>query len=617
MPTPSENSGRGSTMTQTKIEDVAILVVDDEVSLRNTFRIFLQRAGYNPIVTVGSFAEAVKAVSTQIFDLIICDIVLESHSGIDLLKRFRQLGIHCPVVMITGYPQVETAAEAVRLGAFDYLAKPVDKEALLKITRLAILQHRLEQSKLAAELAREQYRCFLETIFKSVSDSIISVDPGMNIIKANHAASLLFRQMHLELIEGANLGDLLGKCEELFPLAQNTVRVLKTGIELTDHRLEYSKGKMCKVLSICINPLNNGTGTPTGAVLVFRDMTPKDQNRNLERTQFHRMIGASLTMQNVYLLIEKIGRVDTSVLITGASGTGKELVVHALHQESPRNKGPLVMVDCTAIQDNLLESELFGHKKGSFTGAEENRMGRILQAEGGTLFLDEIGDISKIMQLRLLRFLQEKTFYPVGSDKEVQADVRVIAATNVDLREKVRNGSFREDLYFRLLIIEIHLPALKTRKGDIELLTNHFILAFADKLGKSITGISEQARALLCRYDWPGNVRQLEHYIERACVLCQDATISTAHLPEEIFEENSMERPHNLSVPEWRGELQRDRLHQITLSAQELDAAEGILSALKKAGGNKAKAARILKIDRSTLYRKIRELHLDINLFAN
>ena len=199
-------------------------------------------------------------------------------------------------------------------------------------------------------------------------------------------------------------------------------------------------------------------------------------------------------MQNVYLLVEKIGRVDTSVLITGASGTGKELVVDALHQESPRHNKPLIMVDCTALQDNLLESELFGHKKGSFTGAEENRQGRILQAEGGTLFLDEIGDISKTKQLRLLRFLQEKTFYPVGCDKEIQVDVRVIAATNVNLKEKVQNGSFREDLYFRLLIIEINLPPLQVRTGDIALLTNHFVHLYAHKSDKSI--LEEEASAV-------------------------------------------------------------------------------------------------------------------------
>ncbi len=603
-------------MPQANTEEAAILVVDDEVSLRNTFRIFLQRAGYKTVMAVGSFAEAVKVVSSRMFDLIICDIVLESHSGIDLLRRFRQLGVNCPVVIITGFPQVETASEAVRLGAFDYLAKPVEKEALLKIARLAIQQYHLEQGKQAAELAREQYRRFLETIFKSVSDSIISVDPGMNILKVNNAALTLFQQMQMDLFEGGNLANILKKSKGLCQLVDVVAQVMKTGIELTDHRLECFLAETCRVLSVCISPLDNGTGAPVGAVLVLRDMTLKEQNQVSERTHFHRMIGASPVMQNVYLLIEKIGRVDTSVLITGASGTGKELVVHALHQESPRRNKPLIMVDCSAIQDNLLESELFGHKKGSFTGAEENRMGRILQAEGGTLFLDEIGDISKIMQLRLLRFLQEKTFYPVGSDKESQVDVRVIAATNVDLKAQVENGSFREDLYFRLLIIEIHLPPLRDRKDDIALLTNHFIHLYAHKLDKGITGISEQALALLSLYDWPGNVRQLEHSIERACILCQDATISTEHLPEEIVKKAQIDRSGILPAGEWGNEHQTDRIHQYTLTEQEQQTTEEIISALRKAGGNKAKAARILKVDRSTLYRKMRELHIDMDTFT-
>jgi DNA-binding NtrC family response regulator len=604
-------------MPPTKTEETAILVVDDEVSLRNTFRIFLQRAGYTCVIAVGTFAEAVQAVSARMFDLIICDIVLESHSGIDLFKRFRSLGVNCPVVIITGYPHVETASEAVRLGAFDYLAKPVEKEALLKIARLAIQQYHLEQGKKAAELAREQYRHFLETIFKSVTDSIISIDRSMKIMKVNNAATLLFRQMQIDLSENANLAGLLKNSKGLCQLADDVAQVMKTGCELTDHRLECCPGDTCKVLSICISPLDNGTEAPAGAVLVLRDMALKEQNHISQRTHFHKMIGASPAMQNVYVLIERIGRVDTSVLITGASGTGKELAVHALHQESPRRNRPLVMVDCTAIQDNLLESELFGHKKGSFTGAEENRLGRILQADGGTLFLDEIGDISNVMQLRLLRFLQEKTFYQVGSDKEIQVDVRVIAATNVDLREKVKNGSFREDLYFRLLIIDIHLPLLRARTGDIALLTNHFINRFARKMDKSITGISEQALALLCRYDWPGNVRQLEHSIERACILCQDATISTEHLPEDIIKEPQTDPPHILPGPQCTDEPQRVKVSQNNLTEQEQQDTAGIISALKKAGGNKAKAARILKVDRSTLYRKMRELHIDMNIFTS
>ncbi len=603
-------------MTETAITEAAILIVDDEISLRNTFSIFLKRAGYSTVIAVGSFAEAVKAVSSRMFDLIICDIVLESHSGLELFKRFRQLGVTCPLVIITGYPEIETASEAVRLGAFDYLPKPVEKEALLKTTRLAIRQYHLEQGKREAELARERYRLFLETLFKSVSDCIISVDHTLRILKINHAADVLLADIQPALKEGENLHS-ISKKNVLGQLTDDVGKVMKTGIEMVDHRVELFVGETCKVLSICISPLDNGMGEQAGAVLVLRDMTPKKQIQGQKKNRFHKILGASPAMQGVYLLLENIGRVDTSVLVTGASGTGKELAVHALHQESPRRDRPLVMVDCTAMTDTLLESELFGHKKGAFTGAEENRMGRILQADGGTLFLDEIGDISMTMQLRLLRFLQEKTFYPVGSDKEMRVDVRVVAATNVNLKEKVKAGSFREDLYFRLLIIDIHLPLLKERAGDISLLTEYFIDRFAKKLHKKITGISEQALMHLCRYDWPGNVRQLEHALERACILCQGTTISSNELPYELVSENRTDESPIISGPGNTKDILTDHLTSFALSTEEKKTTtEKIVAALKKAGGNKAKASRILNIDRSTLYRKMRELHIDVNIFC-
>ncbi len=601
-------------MTHSETEDTSILVVDDEASLRNTFRIFLERAGYETVVAVGSFDDALTAVSSRIFDLIITDIVLESYSGIDLLKEFRERGITCPVVIVTGYPHVDTASDAVRLGAFDYLAKPVEKEALLKTARLAIHQYRLEQEKREAEQAREQYRCFLETIFKSVSDSIISVDRNHNIMKMNQAATRFFGEMQTEMREGDNLK---GVCDnrDLCQLTDNVTKVLETGIEVTDHRVECLQDGPCKVMSICISPLDDGTGSPTGAVLVFRDMTRKMQPNVQGRTRFHKMIGASAVMQNIYMMIENIGKVDTSVLITGASGTGKELAVHALHQESHRRNRPLVMIDCTAIPENLLESELFGHKKGSFTGADENRGGRIIQAEGGTLFLDEIGNISMTVQLRLLRFLQEKTFYPVGSDKVIQIDVRVVAATNVDLKEKVKSGDFREDLYFRLRIIDIHLPPLREREGDIVMLTDHFLQHFAQEIGKDFTGISEQALSLLCQYNWPGNIRELEHVIERACVLCQGTTISSENLPEEIVHQSQHVHPETQVPPVKQEVIGSTHVRHYTLSEKEQQTTENIIEALRKAGGNKAKAARILKIDRTTLYRKMRELHIDIDMF--
>lgn len=604
-------------MTRKQTENAAILIVDDEISLRNTFRIFLKREGYREVKTVGSFDEAIKAVTAEMFDLIICDIVLESHSGIDLLKRFRELGIACPVVIITGHPHVETASDAVRLGAFDYLPKPVEKETLLKTARLAIQQYRLELEKKEAELAQESYRRFLETIFRSVSDTIISVDRELNILNINAAAKDLSKKMGHTYHEGEKL-DAFCQGTDLYQLPEKVSKVFRTGKEIADHRLEYCQsGRGCRMLSICISPLDKGRAGPDGCVLVFRDMSHKEPCTHQQRTHFHKMIGASPPMQKIYLMIENIGKVEASVLITGASGTGKELVAQALHRESKRHDQPLVMVNCTAIPDNLMESELFGHKKGSFTGADENREGRILQAAGGTLFLDEIGDISMNMQLRLLRFLQEKTFYPVGRDKEVHVDVRVIAATNADLRQKVVDGSFREDLYYRLLIIDINLPPLAERNGDIGLLTNHFISRFAEKMDKNITGISEQAKTLLSQYHWPGNVRQLEHTIERACVLCQGTTISSDHLPDEIV---SALAEDTAELPEMSTEQQYPHPNRIinhTLTEKERQTTEAIIAALTKTGGNKAKAARRLNIDRSTLYRKIRELHIDVDMFAS
>ncbi|MBC8209009.1 MAG: sigma 54-interacting transcriptional regulator [Desulfobulbaceae bacterium] len=586
-----------------------ILIIDDEESLRHTFKIFLKRQGYGPIVLAGTFEEAVLAMSEQSFDLIISDIVLEGASGIDVLKRIRELGLDCPVIMVTGYPNVETAAEAVRLGAFDYIPKPVEKETLLRTARLALQQRRLQQEKHRIELEKEQYRSSLDALFRSVADSIITLDRDLNITKMNQSARLMVRELCPDLLEGANL---VTSCsnEELGWLKSNSEKVLRTGIEISEHRIECStSNELSKVLSICISPLEDGQGGNQGVVIVIRDMTDKTIHGTGRRTKFHRFIGSSDAMQTVYSMIENVGRVDTSVLITGESGTGKELTAEALHLESHRKNRPLVMVDCTAIPETLLESELFGHKKGSFTGADRDRMGRILQADGGTLFLDEIGDITSMMQLRLLRFLQEKTFYPVGRDTPIQVDVRVITATNVDLKRKVEQGLFREDLYFRLRVIDIILPALRERDRDVEQLAHHFIKTISNKINKPISGISIQAMEHLLHYPWPGNIRELEHVIERACVLCSGSTLAIEQLPLEIvhYQPPSHEpsvSPMTTTTPP--SQLNKDELQQLPMDQR-------IIAALHKTGGNKAKAARLLGMDRSTIYRKIREQRIDID----
>lgn len=592
-------------------EETAILVIDDEESLRNTFQFFLRNQGYGPVVTAATYEEALREVHARAFDLIISDIVLGSGNGIDFLKKIRTSGISCPVVMITGYPTVETAAEAVRLGAFDYIPKPVEKETLLKTARLALQQQRLEQGKQQAEKERERYRAFLETVFKSVTDGIITVDPGLTIMEMNPAARLLLNELHPGLAETRSILTLCGR-EDFLPLKQDLLQAMKNGREISQHLFEcQAADQRGKMLNVSTAPLKDGAGGLEGAVMVLRDMSLPEHQPTSRKRRFHRFLGASDAMQAVYAMIENVGRVDLTVLITGESGTGKELAAEALHLESHRKNRPLIKVDCTAIPETLLESELFGHRKGSFTGADRDRMGRILQADGGTLFLDEIGDISPMMQLRLLRFLQESTFYPVGQDTPLQVNVRIITATNVDLKDKVRKGTFREDLYFRLRVIDIILPPLRERGEDILLLANHFIEKIAPKVGKTITGISEQAQQLLLRYPWPGNVRELEHVIERACVLCNGSTLSTEQLSAEITS------PHPSHQAASTSSIDPTAIAIPSAAALEppieLTQAERLLLALKKTGGNKAKAARLLGIDRTTLYRKIKELNLDLS----
>ena len=596
----------------------SILVIDDEASLRETFHFFLTREGYGPVLTASGFEEALAIIGSEEIDLVISDIVLEKSSGIELLKHVRKNGIDCPFIVITGYPDVDTAAESLRFGAFDYILKPVDKDTLLRSVRLALKQRSLEVQRRQAEMERERYRTFLDTVFKSASDAIIIVDSSLHILKVNGAAQQLFADVLPDLDLQKNLNSEITS-GEFSTLRSDLFRVLRTGMEVKEHRFECETvDHVPKVLSICASPFKVDENGRQGAVIIIRDMSVQPDFQRNKRSSFHRFIGSSDRMQTVYTMIENVGRVETTVLITGESGTGKELAAEALHRESPRKDQPLIKLDCAAIPDNLLESELFGHKKGSFTGADKDRKGLILQAEKGTLFLDEIGEISAMMQLRLLRFLQERTFYPVGSDTPIVVDARVITATNRDLKEKVQDGTFREDLYFRLKVIDIELPPLRERGADVIFLAQHFGRKYGEKIKKAINGFSDNALSVLQNHIWPGNVRELEHLVERAVVLCQGTTITTNELPEDLLHRSVQEIP---PAPE---PLLQDNHHgyedmgTVTEEFEDQDSktAAHILQTLSRCGGNKAKAARLLGIDRSTLYRRIKELDIDVSSIA-
>lgn len=586
-------------------EDIRILIVDDEESIRITFQMFLKREGYGHITTAATLDEAMTALEKDHFDLIVSDIVLKDKSGTTLLKYIQETGIECPVVMVTGFPNLKTAAEAVRYGAFDYISKPVNKETLLRFVRQALKHRALEQERKSLQEENEKYRRYLEVIFSSVSDAIITVDDEMNIIQLNDTARRWFAEMLPQGVNNKNLSNLTGNMAEA--CLNDAQTVINKGRSIREHQVECSCSSGEKrMVSLTAAPLRDVTEELTGAVLVVRDITlgVPEQGKFSGRDRFHGFVGRSATMQGVYSLIENVGMVDTAVLITGESGTGKEIAAEALHAESKRKHMPLIKVDCASVQEDLLESELFGHKKGSFTGADRDRPGRLLQADKGTLFLDEIGDISPRMQLRLLRFLQEQTFTPVGEDMPIQVDVRVIAATNVDLQKKVREGGFREDLYYRLKVVEIHMPPLRERNECIQLLVHHFLMYFADKLGRNVYSVSDQAMQMLVNYSWPGNVRELRHVIERGCVMCTGTTMLIEHLPSEL---QKIEKVNTAVAASTNSEsFAGANIHETPIRSEK----ETLLMILDHVGGNKSKAAKLLGIDRSTLYRKLKRYNV-------
>ena len=549
-------------------------------------------------MTVADYASALEQLATEAFDLVFADILLpDAHTGLDILREVGERGLACLVIMITGVPELDTAAESVRLGAYDYLPKPIDQRMLLRVTRQALRQKFLqdENARIASEHERE--RRHLQAIFRSVHGAILTVDANLRVIAANEAAIRFFQLASRQAI-GHALDDLLGEqyaacCHVL----QNT---LNTQQPVREYQVEFQlENRPRQVVVMNSSPLMDAGGRFVGAVLVLRDITRlSDLERELKgRYQFQNIVGKSPKMQEVYALLESLTATTTTVLITGDTGTGKELVAEALHYNSPGPVKPFIKVNCSALAENLLESELFGHVKGAFTGADKGKVGRFQLADGGTILLDEIGDLSPAIQLKLLRVLQEKTFEKVGDHTPITVNLRVIAVTNRNLRDRIRAGAFREDLYYRLKVVEIVLPPLRERREDIPLLVDHFCRHFNSAFHKQIVGISDAVLNLFMRYSWPGNIRELEHALEHAFVLCRHDRIEMTQLPREILEYAPLSvEPRNASLPVAITSIEEGD------NVGEVDA---IRRALRTTDGNKAKAARLLGIARQTLYRKL------------
>jgi two-component system response regulator HydG len=428
---------------------------------------------------------------------------------------------------------------------------------------------------------KKRYNHHLEAIFQSVKDAIITLDLEGKILFVNDAAHKICG-VDPHKILGEKLPEVMKDCQKSCGEALKNLQV--EGDQFKEffqecHRFSRSN----QFVSVTRAPLKDHEDKCIGVVLVIRDLTgeaPLAEDLS-ERYRPFQIIGRSLPMQRVYRTLDDLLDTDTTVLISGETGTGKELVANALHYGGPRATRPMVKVNCTALHEALLESELFGHVKGAYTGAHKDRVGRFQTAQGGTIFLDEVGDISLKTQVKLLGVIEEKWFERVGESTSRQADVRIIAATHRDLRKMVKQGLFREDLYFRLKVFEVSLPPLRERLDDLPLLINNFCNLFNQTYKKMVEGVMPEVLNIFMNYDWPGNVRELKHVLEHAFVKCRGNTITLEDLPPEIGETpvaKSQAPPKNFSYQE-------------------------LMEALTRTDWNKAKAARLLGISRPTLYR--------------
>jgi PAS domain S-box-containing protein len=435
------------------------------------------------------------------------------------------------------------------------------------------------------------FRSTTEAILESISEGVFTVDLEWRVTSFNRAA---------EEITGVSRKEAIGRsCSDVFRSsmcgAECALRdTLKTGkpiIGRTGYIID-SDGNRTPI-SISTAVLRDARGRVVGGAETFRDMSEVDALRQeLEgRSRVGDLVSHSPLMQRLFEVLPAIAASPSTVLILGETGTGKELVARTIHSLSPRRKGPFVAVNCGALPDTLLESELFGYKTGAFTGANRDKMGRFAMAKGGTLFLDEIGEISPALQVRLLRVLQERVYEPLGSTRSETADVRVIVATNRDLTEQVRVRAFREDLYYRVNVVRVELPPLRRRKEDIALLAQQFIDRFNHLQGKSIEGVSAAVLSLLMAHDWPGNVRELENVIERSFIVCRDGSIGINHLPEEL---TGYRRS-------------KSNVSNIRTTHDLLDA-QSIRAALERNHYNRSAAAKELGIHKTTLFRRMKKL---------
>ena len=447
---------------------------------------------------------------------------------------------------------------------------------------------------------KQQIKDQAHIILDSIADGVFTVDLEWKIISFNRAA---------KEITGIKKHEAIGRhCWEVFRASIceqgcKLRKTMETGYPFVNQSIFIvnSAGERIPV-SISTALLKNNKGKIIGGVETFRDLSVVEELRKelADKHTFHDIISKSKEMKRLFGMLELIAESDTTVLIEGESGTGKELFAKAIHSVSNRRKAPLITINCSSIPDTLLESELFGYKAGAFTDAKKDKPGRLALAEGGTLFLDEIGDISQLLQVKLLRVLQDKIYEPLGSISSFKANVRIVAATNKNLEKLVKNGAFRDDLYYRVNVVKLLLPPLRKRKEDISLLSEHFIRKFNRLNDRNIQRISSEALSILMSHNFPGNIRELENIIEYANLVCQKTVLGIEHLPEYLHQQSDNTKTGLLRA-----------LPQKEFSFHDIEK-KFIFEALRENSWNRSVTARKLGIHTTTLWRKIKHLKLEI-----
>ncbi|MBI4379242.1 MAG: sigma 54-interacting transcriptional regulator [Nitrospinae bacterium] len=428
------------------------------------------------------------------------------------------------------------------------------------------------------------------TILDSIADGVVVIDLNYSLLFVNRAAKEMLGKVGAEeVFLNKKCDKVLGHSGCILDCLINST--IKTGVHLYNYETHVERGGKTLTLSINTALLKDENNKVIGGIEIFRDISLiKDLKEKLRgRYSFENIIGKNYRMHEVFELLREVAPTKATVLIGGETWTGKELIANAIHNNSPRSSKPFIKINCAALAEGLLESELFGHVKGAFTGAIADKVGRFELANGGTLFFDEIGDITPHTQVKLLRVLQEGEFERVGGTKTIKVDVRVITATNKDLKAEVEKGAFREDLYYRLKVVPVHLPALRERKDDMPLLIRYFIEKFNKEMGLKVKNISPAAMELLMEYNYPGNIRELEHIIEHAFIRCSGSMINPEHLPKDIKNNNIVTSV--ISHAEPFKALEREMIYQI----------------LHETNWKYSECAKKLRVSRTTLWRKMKE----------